>query len=911
MPEKLFVEGLVRLPNKKYQVDLLFDPNKRHIKLGSSRYLALNSLLQGERRRAKDKTFNQLYCEFMKQYIDLDHMEPVPLKNMSLPNDMCFYLPHHAVLKNLSTTTKLRVVFDGSAKSSTGYSLNDLLLCGNTIQDDIFSHLCRFRCYPIVILADIEKMYRQIVVILRNRDFLRILWRENLTDEIKEYRLKTVTYGTKSASFLAIRSLQQSAIDNQKEFPLASKVISRDFYVDNLITGVNTLEEGIQLQNDLLKITSNIFPLRQWASNEPKLVINLPHQLRDQLVSFDSNNNGTLNTLGLKWSPKNDQFCFTLALEAEKNTKRHILSMVSRIFDPLGLLSPILITPKIFLQSLWLHNLEWDEDLNDELIKRWKVIIQNLSEVQSIIIPRCVSSNVHNDLIIFGFCDASPHAYAAALYIGYINANNQLTTTLLCSKTRVAPLKNATIPRLELCGALLLSKLVKKLFDKTSFKISRVNLYCDSQIVLHWLASSDIKQPVFVSNRINQIRETLNDIDNYWYYVETQLNPADLATRGISATKLNNNSLWWKGPDLIRTLDDRETYFVKLHNPTIQSFSVVLRQEKDELNYIKKQSNFLTLLRITAFCLRFGSFKRNNRVKSFIAADEYKASLICLIRIHQSTYFNKEIHALRNNFPISNKSRILALSPFIDRNGLLRVGGRISQSTLDINRCHPYILTKDHFTNLLINYEHIRNCHANVQLLRTILLKNYWIINARSTIKGCIYNCLICLKLKSQINTQLMGELPKSRMTISRPFTTTGVDFAGPLTLKASKGRCNKTTKAWVALFICFSTRAIHLELVSELSVEAFIAALKRFVSRRRKPTDIYSDNGKNFIGSKSYYEEIKYFLNKEDAEKRIGNFLASDLITWHNIPVYTPHMGSRNKINENPLKGRSRGHVT
>ena len=898
--ENLFKKSLVRLKSGKFQVSLLFDPEKSHLKLGQSKFTAQKRLIQMERRRSNDQLFNNLYCDFIKQYKDLGHMELVPKPELNLSPEKIFYLPHHAVLKSASHTTKLRVVFDGSAKSSSGYSLNDLLVCGPVLQDDIFAHLCRFRCYPIVLLADVEKMYRQVFIAPEDRNYLRILWREAPNEEILEYRLKTVTYGTKSASFLAIRALQQLGIDNSEKFQLASAVIKRDFYVDNLMTGVNTFQEGRALLNELLKVTSDIFPLRQWSSNNFELVADLPSNLKDDSITFTSELSDTISTLGLKWSPVTDCFYFLPNIDKGKISKRALISKISRIFDPLGLLSPILVLAKIFLQSLWLHKLNWDEELNNELKAAWNNIEENINSVHPLTIPRAVSIKVNKKVILFGFCDASKSAYAAVLYLGYINDAREITTSLLCSKSKVAPLKKLTIPRLELCGALLLSKLVNKVVKLLNIDISEAHLWCDSQIVLHWLFSSHIKQPVFVTNRITQIQETLTSVDHSWHHIDSKSNPADMATRGSTFSNLLNNQLWWQGPNIIRDSTALKTVFTGSVPQPIK-VNILTTASNNEINFIKNQSNFLKLLKIVAWCYRYVMKLKSavtkepscvNKFGSYLSAREFKWALIYLIRLHQATHFSDEIMLLKSNKNVNIKSRIRSLNPFIDSDNLLRVGGRISQSGLPHDSCHPYILTKDHLTNILIDFEHKKNCHANVQLLRTILLRKFWILSSRSVIKARIYNCLTCLKLKAATSTQLMGELPKSRLSPTRPFTSTGIDYAGPFNVKFGKGRGNKSTKAWICLFVCFTTRAIHLELVSELTVEAFIAALRRFIARRGKPSDIYSDNGRNFIGARSHFDELKYLLQNNEFKSRVHGFLAADFITWHNIPVYTPHMG-------------------
>lgn len=291
----------------------------------------------------------------MEEYEALGHMHRIP--DGEDVGAATYYLAHHGVTKQGSLTTKLRVVFDGSAKTTSGYSLNDLQMVGPVIQHDLFSILIRFRSHKYVVSADIEKMYRQVEVAPHQRNLQRILWREQSSDKINTYALSTVTYGTAAASFLAIRPLQQLGHESAHDAPEGSSVILKDFYVDDLLTGGNSIEELSRVRDQLINILERgCFKLRKWASNDPRLLHGMPDSVSASNRLLDLSSSDTAKTLGLIWVPTKDQICYsTNQTEAPTFvTKRTILSATAKNFDPLGLLAPCIILPKVLLQKLWL-----------------------------------------------------------------------------------------------------------------------------------------------------------------------------------------------------------------------------------------------------------------------------------------------------------------------------------------------------------------------------------------------------------------------------------------------------------------------------------------------------------------------------------------------------------------------------
>ena len=895
--EKFFNETTKQLSSGRFQVRLPFEPSLESKLLGESRHIALRSLLSMEKRRKSNTNLNEKYVKFMREYEELGHMEKISENEVNLDSEKTFYLPHHAVFKKTGDTTKIRVVFNGSAKSSNGKSLNDILALGPINQDDLFSLLCRFRLYPIALVADVEKMYRQISIAPEDRNYCRILWRYSPHEPISVYRLTTVTYGTKPASFLAIRALHQLGYNNEKDYPVAAKAILKDFYVDNLVTGCFNLNEAKELQKNLIEITNKgCMPLRQWCSNRNELVANLPGNIVES-INFTADSQESIPMLGLRWFPIQDVFCYTTNFSNNRPTKRNILSDISRIFDPLGFLSPIIVKCKILMQELWLTKSGWDEPLNDKLLQVWRTLENDFNDLALIKIPRYISGQVKaKKYVIHVFSDASRVAYATVVYLVPIGTNEKTESNVLCSKSKVAPLKPVTIPRLELCGIVLSAQLIRKLSSTLSIDISHVFVWSDSQIALYWVKSPARNWKTFVSNRVALIHELLTPFDYSWHYVPSSENPADLASRGTTIKQLIKNELWWHGPSWINDKhlwpkNNTDLNFNVNQEARLNPICLFSQLDKDYFN--DKFSSFDKSIRIFAYCLRYIRKLRGEKFQDSLTSNEYRRSLNALVKLHQSKHFSLEISHLSTGKSLSKKSKLLSLNPFMDTDGLLRVGGRLHNANLPFNQKHPIVLEqRDQLTYNIIDYYHLKYFHAGCQLLRNLITKDYWILGAKSVIKKRIYNCMTCIRLKAETSKQLMGNLPAYRLQPSRPFERVGVDYAGPFLIKRSKGRCNVTEKAYISLIICFTTKALHLELVSDLTTDAFVAALRRFISRRGRPTDIFSDNGKNFLGAKNAFDELREFFQKSSNKNCISQFATSEMINWHFLPPYAPHMG-------------------
>ncbi|GFW18305.1 integrase catalytic domain-containing protein [Trichonephila clavipes] len=442
-----------------------------------------------------------LYSEFLNEYELLQHMEEVK-EDSDVENG--YYLSHHGVLRLSSKTTRLRVVFNANAKTSSGLSLNDLLCKGGVIQEDLFSILITFREYAYAFTADIRQMFRMIEINPSQTKLQKILWKNSKTAPTKVYELKTVTYGTASAPYLATRVLQQLALDEEKDFPLASEVLLQDFYMDDCLSGASELSEFEKLKSELTQLLQRGgMTLHKWCSNKAPST-----ELREFSLNRSSEE-VMVKTLCMLWDSSGDSFTYKVTTSTDcKYTKRDVLSQIARIYDPLGLLGPVIAIAKIFMQQLWLLKLDWNETLPPDVSTQWRNFIQTLKDIESIHVPRCFLVVPTKFVVLNGFADASSKAYGAVFYV----QTNEITNQLLCSKSRLAPIKSMTIPILELCSCLRLAKLIHKVKAALKMQINSVNLYSDSTIALAWINSLSNLLKTFFSNRVSQIQQLSRDL---------------------------------------------------------------------------------------------------------------------------------------------------------------------------------------------------------------------------------------------------------------------------------------------------------------------------------------------------------------------------------------------------------------
>ncbi|GFT16781.1 integrase catalytic domain-containing protein [Trichonephila clavipes] len=381
----------------------------------------------------------------------------------------------------------------------------------------------------------------------------------------------------------------------------------------------------------------------------------------------------------------------------ESYTKREVLSIIARLFDPLGFLGPILTQVKLILQKLWVLKLEWDEPLSNPIAKEWNDSVSTLPVIQNIHVPRLVIGK--GRIIIHGFADASTAAYGAVLYAQSISEKD-VSTRLLCSKSRVAPVKPITIPRLELCACVLLSQLLERVLHSLTLPIQQIMLWTDSNIVLAWIQRSPEQLKAFIGNRIKIIQRRTQNCQ--WNHVSSNENPADLISRGLNASDISSKQIWWHGPDFLREeLEANPIDFERITSDSdylkeLKPANVLLTSCKFSLidDLSKRSNNYTKLLHILSYIFRFLHNSRNPSVKRSGQLDysEVNEAELCLIKNLQASAFQEEIEFLAKSSCSSKKGKLFSLNPFLDGNQILRVGGRLQNSDLTYSQKHPAIL---------------------------------------------------------------------------------------------------------------------------------------------------------------------------------------------------------------------------
>ncbi|XP_050547611.1 uncharacterized protein LOC126909236, partial [Daktulosphaira vitifoliae] len=656
--DKFYRETTRRDTDGRYVVNLPLC-NEILKNLGDTKTMAIRRFYALEKRLESCPETKSAYTLFMKEYEALGHMyEETQSIRRTLPEA---YLPHHCVIKAESTTTKLRVVFDASAKSTTGISLNQSMMVGPTIQEDLFNILIRFRLHCYVITGDIEKMYRQVKICEPHQQLQKIIWRDRPTETLKTYVLTTVTYGTAAAPYLAVRTLHQLAEDEGDSLPVAAQAIKRDFYVDDLLTGADTLTEARRLQRDVSSLCEKGgFLLRKWCANHTSLLSHLPENLKGTIHKLNFSDNMVTKALGVNWVPVTDSLHYKVTewKPAKTVTRRVVTSEIAKLFDPLGLMGPIIVTAKIFIQSLWRLNTGWDSPLPLEYTKQWIKYRKGLVILNNITIPRRSTISTKQGIQIHVFCDASELAYGTCVYIRSTNDDSIVYCQLLCSKSRVAPLRNTTIPRLELCATLLGARLLDKVKTalKGVVKINRCCLWSDSTVALTWITDQQGSRSwkTFIANRVGEIHDRTAGCE--WLYVKGEDNPADVISRGISASQLAENQRWFCGPEWLTYPEDAWPNNTKpqveepIPERRIQQVSLISTEVTDD-TILKRFSRVERLQRVTAYMLRFIKNCKREKTTRFIgelSVSEVQDGLNVWVRKSQHTAFSTNIDNLKN-----------------------------------------------------------------------------------------------------------------------------------------------------------------------------------------------------------------------------------------------------------------------
>ena len=616
--------------------------------------------------------------------------------------------------------------------------------------------------------------------------------------------------------------------------------------------------------------------------------------------------------LGVQWKYQTDEFVFDIQVPQRPLTRRGLLSAISSLFDPLGFVAPVTLFPKLLLQDLCKQGRSWDKLLNEDEADDWKKWLRSLPHLSKLQIKRCLKPIEFkaNSYELHFFSDASLRCYGSCCYLRMGDSAGHNSCSFIIGKARVAPLKAVSIPRLELTAAVLSVRLYLLVTKELDLPNCNYVFWTDSTATLQCIQNNTKQFPVFVANRLAIICEHTST--NSWKYVPSKLNPADFATRGISAELFSHSHAWLQGPSFLwktnnlwpagpPVLPEMPSEFCvqKDRFPKQNSSFVTTTLSTQTIDchlfneLIKQCSSLLKLKRIVAWLLRFkqnvlslirGSVTTNRNTS--LSVTELENAELELIKQVQKTHFFFIAFYSSPEVDFQRLPRtIKKLCPIII-NGILRVGGRLDFTDLDFDLKHPIILPNDsHFTELLIRQCHSQLGHCGHGHPWSILRQRYWMLKGGAAVKRTIGYCIYCKKRNASIGKQLMADLPSDRLQIEQPpFSHVGIDYFGPFNIRQARS----TVKRYGCVFTCLTVRAIHIEVAYSMSTDSFLCVLRKFIARRGKPQRILSDNGASFVGAARVLRDSLKELNQQ----QIHDFLLQKNIEWRFNPPTASYMG-------------------
>lgn len=874
--------------------------------LANNREMAEKRLQSLGRRLKKDPDLYQRYCAGMEENLGKGYAHLVPITDLTNSEGRTWYLPHQPVVNPLKPE-KIRIVFDCAAPYM-GESLNSQVHQGPDLTNNLLGVLLRFRENRVALMGDIETMFHQVRVVSEDQDALRFLWWPggDLEREPEVYRMGVHLFGGNWSPSCCNFALRRTADDNNHDFSEETiDTVKQNFYVDDCLKSVETEAQAIQLYEELTTLLERGgFNLTKWCRSSKEVLDYIPEEARAKSVKgleFNGEAMPTERALGVYWNVGEDVFGFKFLNKDKSPTRRGLLSIVSSIYDPLGLASPFTIRAKGILQNLCRLGLGWDDPISEEELKKWLGWKAELPQLSQLKIDRCLKALCFHEgtqYEVHHFADASEKAYGCVSYLRSVGLEGQVHCNILMSKGHVAPLKSMSIPRLELSAAVLAAKVDVMIRRELGIPLQQSVFWTDSTIVLQYICNTEKRFKTFVANRIAVIHNASHPAQ--WRHVPSELNVADVVSRGLAAHELINSKVWSKGPEFLSLpeeswpkqpelgeLDAELCTEVRSSKCNVQSY--VADVHGDVLDrLLNRRSDWHKLKVDVAWLLRFKRFlaaKVAGQIPVFtgprISVEELQASEIAILRYVQSQSICKGMTGGTGRSGSTSK-----LDPKLSETGVVVVGGRLRNAPLQDSAKHPVMLPgKCHVVTLIVRKIHEDSGHAGREHVLALLREHYWVIGARQVVRRVLSQCFVCKRNSAAPGKQKMADLPEDRVTPDLPpFSHVGVDYFGPFSVK--RGR--SVEKRYGCLFTCLCLRAIHIEVVHTLDVDSFICALQRFMARRGKPLVLRSDNGSNFTGAERELRKTIASWN----QNTVYSFLQERMITWKFNTPRASHMG-------------------
>ncbi|KAK3107001.1 hypothetical protein FSP39_004706 [Pinctada imbricata] len=876
----------------KWTAPLPFKPDRARLPNNYSQAVKRAKNLDSSLR--KNPTKMEHAITFMQRIFENGHAELAP---PLLPNEECWYLPIFAIY-HPRKPSQIRMVFDSSALFG-GTSLNSTLLSGPDLTNSLLGVLLRFRKETIAITADVEQMFYCFKVRKEDQNFLRFLWYmdNDPSKELTEFKMTVHVFGNTTSPSVAAYGLRKSVEISDTD---VREFVHRNFYVDDALASLPNERHAIDLLTRTRQalMSGGKLRLHKIASNSQEVMDAFPEEDRAKdLKNLDMNFDEVplQKSLGLSWDIQKDVFKFDVLLQSNPFSKRGMLATLNSLYDPIGFVSPVVLRGKIMFRNVLNSSYDWDDPLPLEREEDWKTWCDSLADLAHMSVPRTyasISLQECSKLEVHIFCDASETAISAVAYLKTFSKDRSEVGFLL-GKSKLAPTHGHTIPRLELCAAVLGAEVATTIQDNLDVKIDQIRFYSDSRIVLGYIYNKSRRFYTYVSNRVHKILQVSSA--EQWHYVQSEENPADICSRSIPASDLPT-SKWIKGPTELAFFGKSTEEFGLVEpdsdknvRPEVSALKTSTSNASLGIGRFERFSSWNSLVRAISF-IRSVVLKKRGMHCDKRSVEFRRSTEIFIVKTVQRELLNREWMSCKSGKPVPRDSPVLSLDPYME-DDLLRVGGRLKLANTDNIAKHPIIIPgKSHVSRLLIKHYHDIIHHQGRHITEgAVRSAGYWIIGGKKLVSSVLYRCVLCRKLRGRFECQKMADLPSSRLQPAPPFTYVGVDMFGHWDIVTRKTRGGvASNKRWAILFTCLTSRATHIEVVEDMSASAFINALRRFVAIRGKVAEFRSDRGTNFVGCTDDLEIDA--VNVEDSD--VKDFLYNNGCKWIFNTPHSSHMG-------------------
>ena len=857
-----------------------------------------------------------------------------------------YFVQIHGVFRD-SVTTKLRLVTNcASTHPPENKSINDYLHKGVLYLKDLTHLLMKWRMGKVAWTGDLSKFYLRLRLDDNSRLYHKFFWRNcDSSKPFKVYCWNRVCFGMTESPFKAMWVMKKTADMFKAEFPAAHAVLHNDVYLDDVVsTSADPVHAANVIKDVVTVLAKADLPMHKIISSHASVTADLPEEMKAKDTKT--------KVLGVGWDSVKDTISVNINVDDFDKpvlTKRGLLQLLAKVFEPLGNYSPFLMKGKLLMAKTFQTEvpLDWDSPLPDDIRMPFLKWLAELKELKNLELPRrCVPSGFEPSHLAV-FSDASNVGLSSVAYICSKDANGAVQASLVFAKSRIVDRSQKwTIPRLELAAALLGARVGK--YVKEALKINKCFYFSDSDCVLFWIKESPLSQRTWVANRLTELQKLTSPEE--WWYCPTATNPADKGTRSCSLAELRSSTDWWNGPKMLTSSTEKwqrtsqtkseaqlkaETAAERKPEAKAKILKTKVIQDHFFDDFIKRHSSYSKTVHQVCIFNRFISwlFQKNVHHKhkwnfddKVITAKEFRRGEDILFRRTQQECFKEEYEALKTNaeenqdHQVARSSPLFKLNPYFDqKRQLIMIRSRLSDfdlfqdlvllpykteeeddGRLKLRRQKKTKILKNHpLTQQLVRFTHLTNAHAPMATTHAILRHRVWILGGRKAITSFLFGCLC----RDQIPmTQQIAKLPPARMEAFHSFVSCAVDFFGPLQFFSfgAENEVLDSHKCWGLLFTCFNTRAIRLFLVKDMTTETFLDCFTKLECHNGRPNLIQSDNQSTF---RKANKELKALLKKInwDALRKHGAAKGTD---WKFTTSYTP---SENGLVESLVKNCKR----